>query len=388
MATSLQLSPNNQQFDVPNPVSLYPGRKGGISAGGIPGAVGRAFGSAALTTGPDGQLRPEHHILDALLNRGGAANAALQINQQKAQQATQQSRQLQLMKADTENQISMGNNVEANQAKLAQVNSAIAINQAQVAQGLGQATKAGVVAAPPVNPTPGMSLLASDVSRQNALNTGSQAIQTGQVLGSQPYADSLAKGMSAENLAPEYANDAKIGLNVAGVGGVQPTPNGTEAVVAPPRSSSSTSQPYLIKRPDGSSIPMGTVQTGSSTEPSPSVTIPTDPDKLAQVTAGMGEVQDNQIPGTNISDEETSGPVSPTPSDSQTSKDSAKSAAFVQQPFVQSQAGIQTSPTNLLQSIVSDPSQLPGAVSPTPDNQQSALQRFRNYLLMNPGMYR
>lgn len=375
MATSLQVSPD---------VSPIPGynlnEKGGPLS--VPWRlIGRVLGANKMTQDSSGKYMPSNPGRDEIFNGGQVNNISSNLNAQQSQQAAQQSRQLQLMKADTENQISMGNNVEANQAKLAQVNSAIAINQAQVAQGLGQATNARVVAAPPVNPTPGMSLLASDVSGQNALNTGAQAIQTGQVLGSQPYADSLAKGMSAENLAPEYSNDAKIGLNVAGVGGVQPTPNGTEAVVAPPRSSSSTSQPYIMKMPDGSSFPMGTVQTGSSTEPSPSVTIPTDPDKLAQVTAGMGEVQDNQT------SDQTSGPVSPTPSDSQTSKGSAKSAAFVQQPFVQSQAGIQTSPTNLLQSVVSDPSQLPGAVSPTPDNQQSALQRFRNYLLMNPGMY-
>lgn len=306
MATSLQIAPQV----VPTPgINLTEPRRGAL--GSLVGAVGRGFGSNQMRTNADGSYAPAHHILDAVLNGGVVNNAAANLNAQKAQQSALQSQQLQAMIQDTQDQITAGNNVEQNQAKLASLQSQLNINEANNSQANGVATKAGVVSTQPgPSATPGMQNLAGGVSTQMAGNAGQQATDVARVLATPAYNANLGAGMDASAIAPAYDNSQKTQLQVPGVGGNQVLPGGQDETIAKGgASSTSTSSPFVTNIGGMPyAIPGANTIVGSSTEKPASVSVPTNPSIMQKVLGG----DDNQTPTTPAAPA-----VSPTPGQQQ-----------------------------------------------------------------------
>lgn len=306
MATSLQIAP--QVVPTPGINLTNPSRS---ALGSLVGAVGRGFGSNQMRTNADGSYAPAHHILDAVLNGGVVNNAAVNLNAQKAQQTALQSQQLQAMIQDTQDQITAGNNVEQNQAKLASLQSQLNINEANNSQANGVATKAGVVSTQPgPSATPGMQNLAGGVSTQMAGNAGQQATDIARVLATPAYNANLGAGMDASAIAPAYDNSQKTQLQVPGVGGNQVLPGGQDETIAKGgASSTSTSSPFVTNIGGMPyAIPGANTVVGSSTEKPASVSVPTNPSIMQKVLGG----DDSQTPTTPAPSAAPA--VSPTPS--------------------------------------------------------------------------
>lgn len=266
------------------------------SGHGVLPLIGRGLGANQTSggisaTGDFTRVTPNHPTLDAIFNQGRAQDYANAVNNQVGAAMINQKQQLQVMAAQLQNEISLGNNTEQNAAKLAQVNAQIAQNQTKLNQIAGVATQNNVTAYNPSDlskPTLGEDILANKAGAFTAENVGSKAFDTGGVLNSPAYNDALAKGMTTEAEQPYLQSKS---LTVPGVGGVQMSADGQPTVITrQPDTSQSQSGVKMIDMGNGVMMPMQS-SSSSSQGGGANVTIPVDQQKVDQVLQNTTQQQ-------------------------------------------------------------------------------------------------
>ena len=283
----------------PNYALPTPTAKGGGLIPQLWHLIGRAAGANEVSGGydPSGNYSSEvvaHPTLDRIFNAGQAGDYANLLNTAQGQmmlgQKLGQQRVGDVAQADIATDTNRLQQAADAQSRLAKVQ-----------QALGVATQFGVpVDMTGITPTPGMSILSSELAPRNITNQSNVAGKQGQWLDSPEATPSLEQGFAANANKQAFENFGKLPPVTAPLGGTSTalTPLGAISAIGGTQSSVSTSTGAHIDSKTGQLVPQ--VTTGQSGTTPGSVSVPVDPKvvEAAKALQGTGGVN----PAPNPSD--------------------------------------------------------------------------------------